>query len=132
MSPCQSKCTNTDVAFPHSIPCRCCRPLPLPLPLAVGAPAGTCIHSIVLLLTVETQYANRFLLSIAIRVFGMNRGEKGYIRIARFGATSAGEPCLTDKTPGDGTACKGGPKTLQVCGLCGIMSDSSYPTGGSA
>ena len=40
------------------------------------------------------------------------------------------EPCATDKTPLDGTGCAGGPKTLQVCGLCGIMSDSSYPTGG--
>jgi len=64
--------------------------------------------------------------------WGANWGEKGYIRIARFGETTAGETCATDKTPQDGTACAGGPKTLEVCGLCGIMSDSSYPTGGSA
>lgn len=64
--------------------------------------------------------------------WGGSWGEKGYIRIARFGGTPAGETCLTDKTPGDGDGCKGGPKTIEVCGLCGIMSDSSYPTGGSA
>ena len=56
-------------------------------------------------------------------------GEKGYIRIKRYGATGD-EPCAEDKTPGDGTACKGSPKQLEVCGECGIMSDSSYPLGG--
>lgn len=54
-------------------------------------------------------------------------GESGFIRIKRFG--DGKEPCATDSTPGDGNGCKGGPKTIQVCGLCGVMSDSSYPTG---
>jgi cathepsin L len=58
-------------------------------------------------------------------------GEKGYIRIERFGDTPAGETCYTDRTPQDGTECKDGPKTEQVCGLCGLMSDSSYVTGGA-
>jgi len=61
--------------------------------------------------------------------WGANWGESGYIRIERFGATKA-EPCVTDNQPGDGTGCKGGPSSIQVCGLCGIMSDSSYPVGG--
>jgi cathepsin L len=57
-------------------------------------------------------------------------GEKGYIRIARFGATGQ-EPCFTDNTPGDGDGCSNGPPSIQICGLCGILSDSSYPVGGS-
>jgi len=63
--------------------------------------------------------------------WGKMWGEKGYIRIERFGETAKGEKCYTDRTPSDGTACAGGPKTEQVCGLCGIMSDSSYVTGAS-
>jgi len=58
-------------------------------------------------------------------------GEDGYIRLARFGDTSKGEPCAVDRTPGDGNGCKGGPPTEDVCGICGIMSDSSYPIGAS-
>ncbi len=30
--------------------------------------------------------------------------------------------------PASGTECKPYPKTQTVCGLCGILSDSSYPT----
>ena len=63
--------------------------------------------------------------------WGTTWGEKGYIRIERFGATAAGEKCYTDTTPDDGSACPGGPKTEKVCGLCDIMSDSSYVTGAS-
>ena len=55
---------------------------------------------------------------------------QGYIRVARYGDTSKGEPCLTDTSPGDGDGCKGGPSKIQVCGLCGILSDSSYAIGG--
>jgi len=62
--------------------------------------------------------------------WGASWGEKGYIRIERFGAKKA-EPCSTDTKPGDGTACANGPATIQVCGLCGLLSDSSYPTGGA-
>jgi len=56
-------------------------------------------------------------------------GENGYIRVARYGSTPKGEQCLTDNTPGDGDGCANGPPSIQVCGLCGILSDSSYPTG---
>ena len=58
-------------------------------------------------------------------------GEEGYIRIARYGETPKGEPCVTDNTPGDGDGCDNGPSSIQVCGECGIISDSSYPVGAS-
>lgn len=56
-------------------------------------------------------------------------GEGGYIRVARYGGTAKGEPCLVDTSPMDGDGCPGGPSNITVCGLCGILSDSSYPTG---
>eukprot|EP01060_Flectonema_neradi_P003173 TRINITY_DN12026_c1_g1_i1.p1 TRINITY_DN12026_c1_g1~~TRINITY_DN12026_c1_g1_i1.p1 ORF type:complete len:358 (+),score=99.66 TRINITY_DN12026_c1_g1_i1:47-1120(+) len=59
--------------------------------------------------------------------WGASWGEEGYIRIIRHADGQA--PCATDKNPSDGFGCKGGPATIQVCGLCGILSGSSYPTG---
>jgi len=53
-------------------------------------------------------------------------GEKGYIRIKRFGTSDAW--CGTDHNPLDGTGCKGGPPTQHVCGMCGILFDTAYPT----
>lgn len=51
-------------------------------------------------------------------------GEDGYIRIHRTDQ----QQCGTDINPADGTGCKDGPPTVQVCGTCGILYDSSYPT----
>lgn len=54
-------------------------------------------------------------------------GEKGFMRLQRFGEGK--EPCGEDKNPGDGDACKGDTDPVEYCGLCAILSSSSYPTG---
>ena len=59
--------------------------------------------------------------------WGESWGEDGYIRLKRFG--DGKEPCGMDKTPGDGSACKGHTSPVRYCGICAVLSDSSYPTG---
>jgi len=51
-------------------------------------------------------------------------GEEGYIRIQRSSTVT----CGTDTQPSDGTGCKNGPSSVTVCGTCGILYDSTYPT----
>lgn len=53
-----------------------------------------------------------------------------YIRIARL--DSEDEVCGLDTTPQDGVACAGDDTPEKVCGTCGIIFDSAYPTGASA
>lgn len=59
--------------------------------------------------------------------WGTGWGEDGYIRIARNDNDS--ENCGIDEDPASGVTCKPYPKTQKVCGKCGILSESSYPTG---
>jgi len=57
--------------------------------------------------------------------WGPGWGEKGYIRISR----ANDEKTFIDKKPADGTACKPLPKSQTVGGECGVLFDTSYPTG---
>lgn len=50
-------------------------------------------------------------------------GESGYIRVLR----NAVAECGWDVDPQDGYGCKGGPSQIWVCGMCGILGDTSYP-----
>lgn len=59
-------------------------------------------------------------------------GESGYIRLLRHsGDISDADPqagfCGTDFKPQEGVGCKDSPSTVKVCGMCGVLSDSSYP-----
>jgi len=59
--------------------------------------------------------------------WGKEWGENGYIRLQRF--TDDNAYCGIDNKPEEGTACEGGPKFVKVCGMCGVLYDSTYPRG---
>jgi len=59
--------------------------------------------------------------------WGSRWGEKGFIRLQRFG--DGQEPCGDDTKPADGIACNGNSTVVKYCGSCGLMASSSYPTG---
>jgi len=54
-------------------------------------------------------------------------GEEGYIRLEM--KTDEEQHCGWDTVPLDGVACEGDPDKAWVCGTCGILYDSVYPTG---
>jgi len=54
-------------------------------------------------------------------------GEQGFIRLEM--KANEEEHCGTDYATHDGLACDGDPDTAWVCGTCGVLYDSSYPTG---
>lgn len=58
--------------------------------------------------------------------WGPEWGEEGYIRLLRHDTSE--EYCGIDAKPQDGVGCDGGPETLPVCGMCGVLSDTSYPS----
>lgn len=57
--------------------------------------------------------------------WGDGWGESGYFRIERF--TDDRAYCGIDNKPQEGVYCKDHPDSIEVCGLCGIASDSVYP-----
>jgi len=59
--------------------------------------------------------------------WGESWGENGHIRILRHSADDA--YCGIDNDPKQGVGCDGGPSEIPVCGMCGILSDSSHPLG---
>merc|ERR1719316_2545267 len=61
--------------------------------------------------------------------WGADWGEKGYIRLMRYDDDEA--HCGIDNKPEEGVACEGGPKFVRVCGMCGVLYDSTYPRGAS-
>jgi len=64
--------------------------------------------------------------------WGHEWGERGNFRIQRHTTRYSGNDwndlyCGTDHKPEVGVYCKDHPKTVPVCGMCGILSDSTYP-----
>jgi cathepsin L len=60
--------------------------------------------------------------------WGPKWGEEGYMRIKRE-KDAKHVTCKVDNHPENGNGCDDGPKTVMVCGTCGVLSDSSYPKG---
>jgi len=60
--------------------------------------------------------------------WGAHWGEHGYIRLSR----AADARTFTDHRPADGVACEPVPSSQTVGGECGILFDTSYPTGVTA
>jgi cathepsin L len=52
-------------------------------------------------------------------------GEKGHMRIERH--MTPRSYCGTDSAPQKGVFCENAPASVEVCGMCGIESDSAYP-----
>mmetsp|Transcript_64860 Transcript_64860/g.154863 ORF Transcript_64860/g.154863 Transcript_64860/m.154863 type:complete len:397 (-) Transcript_64860:50-1240(-) len=58
--------------------------------------------------------------------WGLDWGENGMLRLLRRDDDETNW-CGTDHDPGMGTGCKGGPPTVTVCGMCGMLYSSVLP-----
>eukprot|EP01013_Petalomonas_cantuscygni_P008844 TRINITY_DN21595_c0_g1_i1.p2 TRINITY_DN21595_c0_g1~~TRINITY_DN21595_c0_g1_i1.p2 ORF type:complete len:384 (-),score=57.90 TRINITY_DN21595_c0_g1_i1:185-1336(-) len=54
--------------------------------------------------------------------WGEEWGEGGYIRLADT------TKCVEDDNPADGSGCDGGPKSVTVCGPCGMFFETALPS----
>jgi len=62
--------------------------------------------------------------------WGDQWGEQGHIRLQRHKSDQGDAGyCGIDRNPSEGVGCAGGPSEMPVCGMCGVLSDSSYPKG---
>jgi len=58
--------------------------------------------------------------------WGLSWGDEGNIRLMRSD-TDETDQCGTDDQPEVGTGCQGGPSSVRVCGMCGILYDAVVP-----
>jgi len=58
--------------------------------------------------------------------WGGDWGENGFMRVERH--MNDNDYCGVDNKPQEGVFCEGAPASVPVCGMCGITSDSSYPS----
>jgi len=62
--------------------------------------------------------------------WGKHWGEDGHIRLQRHEKdTGKAGHCGTDPDNQQGVGCDGDPKEVPVCGMCGVLFDTVYPTG---
>jgi len=59
--------------------------------------------------------------------WGSQWGERGHIRLKR--TDDDDNLCGTDTKPQEGLGCDGGPPSVTVCGMCGVLYDPIVPTG---
>lgn len=59
--------------------------------------------------------------------WGSAWGEDGHIRLLRHEGDS--EYCGIDRDPRQGSGCIDSPSEVPVCGMCGVLTEASYPQG---
>lgn len=92
-----------------------------------GCQKDAVINHAILMMGYGTDKASKHDYWLIRNSWGPDWGEGGYIRLLRHKDTD--KYCGVDHKPLEGVGCKGGPPTLPVCGMCGVLSDSAYPTG---
>jgi cathepsin L len=57
--------------------------------------------------------------------WGPSFGENGHFRLLRHDKDT--DYCGNDNSPQDGVGCSGGPASVKVCGMCGVIYDAVVP-----